>query len=273
MTELRPQQAAIGIREIVRFWPIVILVMLIALGTTFWSERRQVPSYTATTRVVVTPLEQWDRTFLGISLLRDSGDATRTAATAAAEMNSPRAAIVTSDYLGSGWTPESVAAAVKVSAFEETNVIEIVAQSDDADKAEKLAEGFANATLADRWKTISTQLDASIAAINQNPLDAGIGADNGTNAFAEKRAEVLQALTMVRDAGSDPTMRIESTSLPVRSKQLPIWVVMGVAAAGGLFVGVLVAIGMARLPRSKIELSDEAPTRAGAIAYSTNGES
>jgi hypothetical protein len=116
-------QTSVGIRDIVRRWPLVIVLMLIALGAAFWSDSRQVPSYTATTRLVVVPLAQWDETFLGTSLLRDAGDASRTATTVAAELNSVRAATVAADYLGGDWTPDSVAAAVKVSVFEQTKVL------------------------------------------------------------------------------------------------------------------------------------------------------
>jgi capsular polysaccharide biosynthesis protein len=240
---------SIGIREIVRRWRVIIVVTLIAVVATIWSHGQQVQTYTATTRVVVVPLAQWDETFLGTTLVRDSGDATRTAVTAAAELNSPRAAKVTADYLGGNWTPESVADAVKVSVFEETNVIEITARSTDQDAAVKLAEGFATANLADRWKQISGQLDARIATANSSVLASPGTGDGSENPTASQELARLQTLRSIRDSGSDPTMRIESTSPAVPVKQLSLWTLGGLATAGGLVVGILAAAGLTMLRR------------------------
>jgi capsular polysaccharide biosynthesis protein len=275
MNEYQQDSLWVRLREILRWWPLVLFVTLCAVGCAIWSQSRQTPSYTATTTLSVVPIAQWDETFLGTSLVRDSGDATRTAATAAAGLNTRRAATVAADYLGSGWTPDSVAAAVKVSAAENTNVIEVVAQSDDADKAVKLAEGFADATLADRWKTISAELDTRIALIDDAVLVAGPNAD--------QLLARLQTLKMVRATGSDPTVTIDSTSLAVLKNRMPVWAFVGLAAAGGLCIGVLAAILMARLPRRIDQSSREAPLPgtdtacpplpAPTRAYSPNGGS
>jgi hypothetical protein len=239
--------------------------MMIAVGAAYWSTGRQAPSYTATTRVMVVPIAQWDETFLGTSLLRDSADATRTADTVAAELNSIRAATVAADYLGGGWTPDKVAGAVKVSVFEQTNVLEIVARSQDADTAAKLAEGFALAIQADRWKTISAELDARIASISADLAAAtGTGRDdpNVTNPTADAASTRLQTLKMIRASGADPTMKIDSTILATQDEQLPIWMVLGLATAGGLFVGLLAAAGVALVRRSVNRPSDEPPFHA-----------
>ena len=273
MTEPNNDRASIGFREIVRRWPLVIVVMLFAVGAVFWSDHRQAPTYTATTRVVIVPLAQWDETFLGTSLLRDSGDATRTAATAAAELNSIHAATVAADYLGLGWTPDKVAASVKISVLEQTNFLEIVARSDDAGTAAKLAEGFARATQADRWNRISAELDARIDRVSAElAAAANAGGDNsrGSNPVVDAAAARLQMLRMVRDSGADPTMKIDSTVLATQDKKMPIGVILGVATAGGLFVGLLAAAGVA-LMRRRVNQPSELPRRNP--AYPPNGES
>lgn len=249
MTKSRHLRRSIGVRDVARWWPLIVVVTLIAVGGTLISHSRQAPSYTATTRIVVVPLAQWDDTFLGTALVRDSGDATRTAATFAAELNSSHSARVTADYLGGGMTPESVADSVKASVFEETNVIEVTARSTDPDKAAKLAEGFAAATLSDRWRTISAQLDARIASIGKSPLlNPPAEVDTGSaNPTAAAELATLQTLRAVRDSGSDPTLRVEATSPAVVAKQLPAVVMVGLAILGGLLVGSLAAAGMALL--------------------------
>jgi hypothetical protein len=163
------------------------------------------------------------------------------------------------------WRRTTWAAAVKVSAAENTNVIEVVARSDDADKAVKLAEGFANATLEDRWRTISAELDARIAAITDFILVA--------NPKADTVSARLQTLKMVRATGSDPTMTIDSTSLAVLQKRMPAWAFVGLATAGGLGIGLLAAACMARLPRRIDQSTGESPLHPPTPAYSPNGGS
>jgi capsular polysaccharide biosynthesis protein len=253
------------LREILRWWPLVIVPALIALTASIWSAGQQVPSYTATTRLLVVPIAQWDETFLGISLVRDAGDTQRTAATVATVLSSRHAATVAADYLGDDWTPQSVEGAVKVSVTEKTNVINIVARSADAERAVQLAQGFARATLADRWRTISTELNTRIAAIS----DTTAADPNAGTASAR-----LQTLTLIRASGSDPTLTLDSTSPAVRDQQLPMTVVVGLATAGGLFVGLLAAVGIARLRRGT-SLTTAEPTLHPdrTPAYAPNGES
>jgi hypothetical protein len=173
-------------------------------------------------------------------------------------MNSVRAATVTADYLGHGWTPESVAAAVKVSPLEETNAIEIVARSTDKEEAAKLAEGYANATMADRWMSISAELDHRIAAIDQEIRSRPPVNDNQSpDSFSDDASARLQVLKMVRAVGSDPTMKMDSTTLATPTQQMPVWLVFGLAVGGGLFVGLLVAAGMALLRRPIQEKSED----------------
>jgi uncharacterized protein involved in exopolysaccharide biosynthesis len=259
MTEPK-RPISVGIREILRWWPVLIAVTLMAIGAAIWTTSRQAPSYTATARLMVIPLAQTDETFLGTSLVRDPGDSSRTASTVATQLNSRRAAMVTANYLGKGWTAESVGKAVKVTALENTTLIEIVARSTDPGKAATLAEGFATAILADRWKTISAELDRQIAAVTAT-ADPNAG-DGSTR---------LVTLKMVRDSGSDPTMRMDATTPAVRHKQLPSWLIVGLAAAGGLFVGLLAATGMAMLRRRTDATPQQSPPPAPNVAYSPNG--
>lgn len=250
VTQHRRGQSSITIREIVRLWPLMVVMVLIAVGSAAWSQSRQTPLYTATTTLLVVPLPQWDETFLGISLVRDTGDATHTAATTAAELDSDRAATVVADYLGGGWTPQSVESAVHVSTFEETNVIEVTAESVDPGSAMKLADGFAKATLTDRWRTISAELDSRITALSGSapPISAGVGTEDVLRA-ADQASARLQTLKMIRNGGSDPTIRIGSTSRAVRITPVPDWVIYGLATAGGMLVGLLAAVGTAMLRR------------------------
>jgi hypothetical protein len=246
---------SVGIRDVLRLWPLIIIPVLIAVTAGAWSASREATTYTATSKLVVVPLAQWDETFIGTSLVRDAGDANRTAATVAALLNSPRAAVAAADYLGSDWTPDAVDKAVDASVVDQANVIEIVSRSADAERAARLVDGFTQAALADRWRTISAELDARISALTAIAANLGGNAD----ASAGEVYTRLQTLTLVREAGTDPTIRLDSTGSVVRNEPSAVWAVGLLATAGGLVVGLLAAVGMARLKR-RLYLADPPPT-------------
>ncbi|MGW6564850.1 hypothetical protein [Streptomyces sp. NPDC054975] len=210
-----------------------VVASVVALGP-------RAPSYSATTRMPVTPLSQSDETFLGTSLVRDAGDATRTSSMVAQLVDSHRVAVGTAQSLGGRWTPESVRDAVDVKPVGETNLIGITARAADPDQAVRLAQTFAETALKDRWQTVSAELDRRIAFSAENTA-----VDPNTGEESRK----LQLLRFVRESGADPTLGIESTSPPVRVKEMPQAVTIGVAAVGGMFLGVLAAVGIERFRR------------------------
>jgi hypothetical protein len=220
----RHEMPSVGVRDVLRWWPLVLIPAVIAVAGALWTVSHQAPSYTAVTRLAVVPLVQWDETFLGTSLLRDGGDAKTTAATTAERLNSL----------------ESIDDVVTVSAVPDTNVIEITARSSNPRAAEQVSEEFAKATLAERWRTISAELDARIAAV---------AATTAADPNAGEASARLQTLILVRQAGSDPTLKIDSTGPAVEDKRLPVAIVVGLAAVGGASVGLLTAMAAARWRR------------------------
>lgn len=240
--------ARAGLREIARWWLVVLLIGLIAAGASLVQLSGRIPTYSAAVRLVVTPLAQWDETFVGTSLIRDAGDASRTPATVAELLEASPVAAAAAAALGGTWTPEAVAAAVEVGPVDEANLVEIVARADDPGAASALAEAYATAAIAQRWQTISAELDARISAIARvTPADPNAGAES----------QRLQLLRIVRDGGVDPTLQIATRSPAVPDPALPPVVVVGLAGAGGLLLGLLVAVAAARLLRAQ---------RAGAAA-------
>lgn len=229
-----------GLRDILRWWPLILLTTALAVGAAIVGLHQQTAGYTATTRVVVTPLAQWDETFLGTSLIRDAGDPKSTATTVANVLDTPATANATAKALGDRWTPAEVTRAVTVAVIPESNVIEVRAQSADRAEAEKLASTFATEALAARWATVTTELDGRIAALAPaTAADPNAGEASGR----------LQTLMLIRGSGSDPTMHITSNDAAVADDRLPVSVVVGAAALGGVFVGVLMAVALARMRR------------------------
>jgi capsular polysaccharide biosynthesis protein len=249
------------IREVVRWWPLMILLVLIAVAAAVWSASQQHSTYSATTKLEVVPLAQWDETFVGTSLVRDGGDPKRTAATAAAVLDTRAAADVTARHLGNGWTGEAVDAATKVSADQNANVVDIVSTTRDASVAVRMANEFAHAILDERWRAIAAELDARIASVTPGK--------STSDTVAARR----QAIADVRQSGTDPTLRMVSTSPAVENPRQSIIVAAGLAALGGLFLGLLAASGMVELRRrrSAVEIRVPPDVSGGQPAPSPSG--
>lgn len=241
---MSPQEVStVLLREARRWWPAVVLPAVIAAAAAGWSLDRATPTYRVVTTMVTVPIVQWDETFLGTSLVRDGGNPSITAATLAAVLDSPRALATTATELGGRWTPAAVDRAVSVAAVPDTNLVEITARASDPQAARRISAEFADAVLADRWATISDELDDRIAA-----LQVITAADPDAGEAATR----LQTLTVIRGSGADPTLRIHAVDRAAEDdSSVPGVVVVGLAALGGAGIGVLCALGAAQSRRRR----------------------
>jgi uncharacterized protein involved in exopolysaccharide biosynthesis len=235
------------IREVARWWPLILLPALIAVAAAVWSVSQQHSTYSATTKLQLAPLAQWDETFLGTSLVRDGGDPKRTAATVAALLDTRAAADTTAQSLGNGWTAEAVDAAIKVTPEQDANVIDVVSTTGDPDSAVRIADGFAKAALEQRWQVIGGELDARIASVPPGK--------SASDTVAARR----QTIADVRQGGTDPTLRMVETSPARENVRQPVILTVGLAAAGGLFLGVLAAFGIVELRRRRSTSNHRVP--------------
>ena len=213
----------------------VALTTIAAVGVAAALLATREPLYKSTAQLLVTPLPQDDRTFLGTGLLRDSGDPTRTVQTAAALVASPLAAQRTARRLGHGLTEQQVEGDVDVQPLGDSNILSVTASSTTADAATRLANEYAQSALAVRGEQIRRQIDAAIGAVGPNPAQA----DNAR--LAELRA--------VRERG-DPTLTLSQPALTPRSAGgAPAWLVLVLATMAGFTLGSIAALLIERLDR------------------------
>ncbi len=225
-----------------RRWLVIAVTILTVLAAGVMLERRTV-SYEATAHLLVTPLPQDDRVFLGIDLLRDSGDPTRTVQTAATIIESPEAARATARVVGAGLDGPAVEAAVSVLPLGESNVVAVTARGASPLLAAALANAYAKQALALRGEAIGRQIRAAIAAFK------------GTKLTADERGRLME-LRAVADRG-DPTLRVsQRAEIPTaptgRSKPL----VLTLALIAGLVLGAMAAVLLERVDRRVRELPE-----------------
>jgi uncharacterized protein involved in exopolysaccharide biosynthesis len=226
------------IRQVMRRWPIVLVITVTALATSLIALESRKPSYTATAKLLISPLPQWDQTFLGTRLIRDAGDARLTASTVTETLKTSSVPIEAARSMGPRWTARSIRRAVRVEAVPDTNVIEVTSRSHRPAVAFKLAVEYARAALRVRWRAIEADISRRIALAEKTgiPISSEGGEGRG-----------VDVLNSVRESGSDPTLMYQGTTPAEREQELnPVLVVL-LALGGGLFLGSLAAVLIDRL--------------------------
>lgn len=237
---------------------LVALVTLAALaGSVGWVAVRTA-QYSATAQLLVTPLPQDDRTFLGLQMIRDSGDPTRTVQTAAALVKSQRAAALAARRLGRGWSARRIAAAVDVEPVGESNILAVSARAADPAAAARLANAFAAAALSSRRIALQAQIDATIGRLRAQLLALRRSGAGGETEFAQ-----LQQLHALRN-GPDPTLTLSQQAIaPLSPSGAPPWLVVALALIAGLTLGTGAALLLDQVNR-RIRDADEAVELADA---------
>ncbi len=91
-----------------RQWKLVLIVVVAAVTAAFaWTAIRS-SKYESTASLLAAPLPATNETFIGIDVLRESADATRTIQTAAALLDTHEAAERTAKAIGDGLTIQDV---------------------------------------------------------------------------------------------------------------------------------------------------------------------
>lgn len=234
-----------------------VLVALVTLGVLllaiFWLAAVKSPTYQATAQLLVNPLPQDDQIFLGLQLLRDSGDPTRTVQTASNLVMAPEAAERTAEELGGDWTRQKVIDSITVEPQGESNILAVTASAGSGEEAAQLADTFTRQTLAYRKEQLQQQVDPLLDQL-ESRFEAFSGSD--TEAAAELQDRINQ-LENVRN-GSDPTLQSSQFAEVPTSPSgagAPIILALALLAGGALGAGAAVLI---ELLDSRIQDEDEA---------------
>ena len=229
------------VHDAVRYWPLVFVITLAAVAATAVALSQRESSYQSTATVLITPLPQYDDAFLGVSLVRDAGDANRTAETVATLIDSNDAAQQTARTLGGSWTRQSVKDAVAVKPVTDSNLVRVTARADDRSAAKLLATTYVQSAFRIRWRRIARELDARIAELEALRRAAAPASD--------EVARQLAILEAVRRGGADPTLSHRRTDRAEEANGLSSGVAVVLALLGGLVVGVLTAVALGSLRR------------------------
>jgi Mrp family chromosome partitioning ATPase len=212
----------------------VAVVLAVLAGSVAWLVVRT-PEYQASAQLLINPLPQEDETFLGLPVIRDSGDPTRTIQTAATLLHSSDGAALTAQRMGGSATAEGVLRAVDVQPEGQSNIVAVTAHADGAGRAARLANTFAESMLEVRDAALRRDLDEVVARLESSEARLA-GGDATAAADVERRIAQLDA---VRRSGDPTTLFAGRASVPSAPEGAPAWLIVVLA----LLAGVILATG------------------------------
>jgi capsular exopolysaccharide synthesis family protein len=213
---------------------LVVAVMLATLiAAVAWLALRS-PSYEASAQMLIAPLPQDDTTFIGLQMLRDSGDPTRTAQTAATLAESPAAADLAAAEMGAGWTADRIREEVSVQPEGQSNILDVTATTGDAEEAAELANVYVRSVTAARNRALHTEVEEQVAS-----GETRIAELPPESAAATTLAGRINRLNGVLETG-DPTLTPSAPAVVPSSPTgagalivLPLALIAGLVLGGG----------------------------------------
>jgi Mrp family chromosome partitioning ATPase len=230
---------------------VVAVLLATLLACIAWLAQRS-PQYKATAELLINPLAQSDDTFLGLPVIKDSGDPTRTMQTAAALLESPAAARATARRLGGGWTERRVLDHVNVEPEGESNILAVTAKARSGRKAADTANAFAAAALRQRDAALRREVSRVIDRLTSTR--ARLRRGDPSLLGLDSRIGQLEQVRL----GGDPTARLSRLATSWSSAEgLPSWLIVALALVAGFALGSAAALLNERLSPRTIRAEEE----------------
>src|SRR3954451_3127211 len=233
-----PGEGALGsYLRAVRSHLVLVIAITVAAGiaAVAWDQLRT-PSYQTTAQMLITPISSDDTTYLGLPLVRDTGDPPRTLQTAATLIDSPRAAQLTARRLGGRWTQRRVEKAVDVSPEGQSSIVDVVASAASANQSAHVANTYVHAVAEARAAELKPLIDRAIATTRQQ--QSRLPDNAPSKVTLSDRTRQLQNVE-----GSDPTISISQVASPPDSSSgISLPLVFVIALIAGLALGTIAAL-------------------------------
>ncbi|HWY17290.1 MAG TPA: AAA family ATPase [Solirubrobacteraceae bacterium] len=227
------------VRTIRERWRVVVACVALALIGAAAHVTLAPKVYKATSQLLVTPVEPSDPATLGLGLISTSNDPGRDVATAASLVTTVEIAssVIAATRLSE--TPRKLLTKVSAVPLANTSLVSITASASTPKRAQTIANGFAQQTVAVRTQRVHGIEDQAIALLKvevahlpKEQLNA-----SGNNSVAARLAG-LEALR----AQPDPTISIAALADLPTSQSSPR---KALSLAAGLFAGLILGLGAA----------------------------
>jgi Mrp family chromosome partitioning ATPase/capsular polysaccharide biosynthesis protein len=235
------QGTARYLQALAQHWPFIVgsLALAVAAAVLYLSGAES--RYEAHADVLVTPVAINDATFVGLPVIRESGEG-RGVLTAARLIETPQVADNARKQLRARTTREKLFDAIHVAPQQQSNIVTITAEAPSAEQAAAVANAFAAGVISERTRVFQRELSqvvrrlsSRLAGLPERSRDVGEG-----RALAE-RLGTLRGLVGARD----PTLQIASRAVtPVESVWPRPLLSLAVATLVGLLLGIGIAIAL-----------------------------
>jgi Mrp family chromosome partitioning ATPase/capsular polysaccharide biosynthesis protein len=227
---------------------VVTLIITAAVGASIAYLAASSPSYKATARLLVNPIDDADAPPLELPLIRNSGDPVRTIQTAAALVKLHRASALLAGRLGSDWTADRVDQAIDVRPEGQSSIVDVTATAASSALAARLANGYVDSVLRVRRRNFQ-RFGAPALRAAQAQLKRSGDPTSATSLTLQRQISVLQAIS----GGVDPNLSLAEAAVPSGSAVgPPAWLVVALALLAGVVLAagtvlLLESVGPARL--------------------------
>lgn len=215
---------------------VVVLAVAVTTGIAILYVSLAPKTYKAQAELLVTPVtvSGEDVTLRSLPLIFASSDPVRDVETASQFVNLNVAERVKTE-LKSSDTPRALLSRVSAEPVAQSNIVAITAKEDSPEKAQDLANAFAQQTIEDRTDEVHDAIETILP-----PLQAQLAAAPGTDVEQTLAAQIAQLQTLA--SAPDPSIRVQTEAdLPqAQSSPKP-----ALSIAGGLFAGLILGVSLA----------------------------
>ena len=213
---------------------LVAAITIAAVVTAVVWETTRASKYNATAQILVTPVEN-GLAYAGLPavVVASPADPQRTLQTATSVLESPVAALTTSQQLGRGWTSLRVSEAVKVQPRGESDILAITGTAGGAAEAARLANYYAHNALAQHAELLSREARTQLVQLQARAQAMPAGERSDTPVTTK-----LTALSTVAQ-GHDPNFSLlQAASFPTSSAGPSKKLIVVLALLAGLALGI-----------------------------------
>ena len=197
-------------------------------------------SYTAESDLLISPVDPSDDTFVGISVFRNiSADPTANSFTLARYLNTTATANLVKQKLHLRDSPQALLSNLSLVPVSQTNILAVRASASSPQRAQLLANGFADAAVARRTQQVQADASTVITRLQQQIRHTSGSAASPQLAVLQQRLAALRSLVGL----PDPTLTIlNRADAPGVASKPSAKLVYLASAIAGLLLGFAIAL-------------------------------
>lgn len=220
-------------------WLVVALTVIVCVAGGVLSERSAAKKYSAESDLLITPVDNGDSTFIGVNVFRNiSSDPTSNLLTLARYLNTPATAELVRRNLHLNESAGALLAKITVQPLSQTDIVAVRASAESPTLAARLANGFADATIARRTAQIQADVSKVVTRL-QAEVDRSGAPSSGAVVLVQQRLAGLRSLLGL----PDPSVSVLSRAgVPAAADQKSTKLVILATALAGLLLGFGIAL-------------------------------